>query len=147
MTSLAPVDNSVVSDQDRMTACAEFFEVLAPSKMLSFACGKTWNTGAFVPTPDVDLAHIHSCIDSASHSIMTSVDSMRRFAHVHCHRLLILMPGMQQNEGMIPFSRIDCARLRENLECDMPPAEEVDTMASFLGIKPHDREFIREVQF
>lgn len=47
--------------------------------------------------------------------------------------------------SMIPFTRLDTARLQENLECDTPPAEDVAAMAEFLDIHPKDSLLVQEV--
>jgi hypothetical protein len=38
------------------------------------------------------------------------------------------------------------ARLSESLECDPPPAEDVEAMAQFLGIHNYDSQLVREVR-
>lgn len=49
--------------------------------------------------------------------------------------------AIQYYQGM---RRLDLERLRENLECESPPTEDVAAMAQFLGILQDDSLFLKE---
>jgi hypothetical protein len=57
-----------------------------------------------------------------------------------------VLQRLQHNENMIPYLRLNMARLSESLECDPPPAEDVEAMAQFLGIHNYDSQLVREVR-